>query len=223
MKLKLLLRAGVKMVMGFALLGAMLFLPAGTLQFANAWVFFIALFVPMIVVGAVMLFVNPELLERRLDAKEKQTEQKWVVASSGLLFVISFVLAGLNYRYSWFAMPEWSMWVSVAVFILSYVLYTEVMRENTYLSRTIKVEENQQVISTGLYGIVRHPMYTATVLLFLSMPLVLGSPISFLLMMLYIPIIAVRIKNEEQFLKENLAGYAEYKAKVKYRLIPFIW
>ena len=223
MKLKLLLRAGVKLVMGFALLGAMLFLPAGTLLFVNAWVFLIALFVPMLILGAVMLFVNPELLEKRLDAKEKQTEQKWVVASSGLLFMASFVLAGLNYRYSWCVMPEWSVWVSVAVFILSYVLYAEVLRENTYLSRTIQVEENQQVISTGLYGIVRHPMYSATVLLFLSMPLVLGSPISFLLMMLYIPIIAVRIKNEEQFLTENLAGYAEYKAKVKYRLIPFIW
>ena len=223
MKLKLLLRAVVKMVMGFALLGAMLFLPAGTLQFANAWVFLIALFVPMLIVGAVMLFVNPALLEKRLDAKEKQTEQKWVVKLSGLLFIVGFVLAGLNFRYSWCVMPEWGVWVSVAVFVLSYALYTEVMRENTYLSRTIKVEENQQVISTGLYGIVRHPMYSATVLLFLSMPLVLGSPISFLLMLLYIPIIGVRIKNEEQFLTENLAGYAEYKAKVKYKLIPLIY
>ena len=223
MKLKLLLRAVVKMVMGFALLGAMLFLPAGTLQFANAWVFLIALFVPMLIVGAVMLFVNPALLEKRLDAKEKQTEQKWVVKLSGLLFIVGFVLAGLNFRYSWCVMPEWGVWVSVAVFVLSYALYAEVMRENTYLSRTIKVEENQQVISTGLYGIVRHPMYSATVLLFLSMPLVLGSPISFLLMLLYIPIIGVRIKNEEQFLTENLAGYAEYKAKVKYKLIPLIY
>lgn len=211
------------MVMGFALLGAMLFLPAGTLQFANAWVFLIALFVPMLIVGAVMLFVNPALLEKRLDAKEKQTEQKWVVKLSGLLFIVGFVLAGLNFRYSWCVMPEWGVWVSVAVFVLSYALYAEVMRENTYLSRTIKVEENQQVISTGLYGIVRHPMYSATVLLFLSMPLVLGSPISFLLMLLYIPIIGVRIKNEEQFLTENLAGYAEYKAKVKYKLIPLIY
>lgn len=223
MKLKLFCRAFVKMVMGGGLLGAMLFGAAGTWQYWNAWVFLIALFVPMIVVGGVMLFVNPQLLEKRLDAKEKQTEQKLVVKLSGLLFIVSFVLAGLNFRYAWCVMPEWTVWVSVAVFVLSYALYAEVMRENTYLSRTIKVEDNQQVISTGLYGIVRHPMYSATVLLFLSMPLVLGSPISFLLMLLYIPIIGVRIKNEEQFLTENLAGYTEYKAKVKYKLIPFIY
>ena len=223
MKLKLFCRAFVKMVMGAGLLGAMLFGAAGTWQYWNAWVFLIALFVPMIVVGAVMLFINPALLEKRLDAKEKQTEQKWVVASSGLLFMASFVLAGLNFRYSWCVMPEWSVWVSVAVFVLSYALYAEVMRENTYLSRTIKVEDNQQVISTGLYGIVRHPMYSATVLLFLSMPLVLGSIVSFIVMLLYIPIIGIRIKNEEDFLTENLPGYAEYKTKVRYKLIPFIW
>ena len=223
MKLKLFCRALGKMVMGAGLLGAMLFGAAGTWQYWNAWVFLIALFVPMIVVGGVMLFVNPQLLEKRLDAKEKQTEQKLVVKLSGLLFIVSFVLAGLNFRYAWCVMPEWTVWVSVAVFVLSYALYAEVMRENTYLSRTIKVEENQQVISTGLYGIVRHPMYSATVLLFLSMPLVLGSPISFLVMLLYIPIISLRIKNEEDFLTENLPGYAEYKAKVKYKLIPLIY
>ena len=223
MKLKLFCRAFVKMVMGAGLLGAMLFGAAGTWQYWNAWVFLIALFVPMIVVGAVMLFINPALLEKRLDAKEKQTEQKWVVKLSGLLFIVSFVLAGLNFRYSWCVMPEWSVWVLVAVFVFSYALYAEVMRENTYLSRTIKVEDNQQVISTGLYGIVRHPMYSATVLLFLSMPLVLGSIVSFIVMLLYIPIIGIRIKNEEDFLTENLPGYAEYKTKVRYKLIPFIW
>ena len=223
MKQKLFCRAFVKMVMGAGLLGAMLFGAAGTWQYWNAWVFLIALFVPMIVVGAVMLFINPALLEKRLDAKEKQTEQKWVVKLSGLLFIVSFVLAGLNFRYSWCVMPEWSVWVSVAVFVLSYALYAEVMRENTYLSRTIKVEDNQKVISTGLYGIVRHPMYSATVLLFLSMPLVLGSIVSFIVMLLYIPIISARIKNEEQFLTENLDGYTEYKTKVRYKLIPFIW
>ena len=223
MKLKLLLRAGVKLLMGFALLGAMLFLPAGSLLFVNAWVFLIALFVPMIVVGAVMLFVNPELLEKRLDAKEKQTEQKWVVASSGLLFMASFVLAGLNFRYSWYVMPEWSVWVSVVVFLLSYVLYAEVLRENTYLSRTVEVQENQTVIDTGLYSIVRHPMYSATLLLFLSTPFILGSLISFVIFLAYPFIIAKRIKGEEALLEKELDGYIEYKKKVKHRLIPFIW
>lgn len=223
MKGKPLVSALIKMMVGFGLLALMLFLPAGSWYFMPAWIFLGALFVPMTLVGIVLAVKNPALLSKRLDAKEKETEQRWVVALSGLLFMASFVLAGLNYRYGWMVMPLWSIWVSVGVFMLAYLLYAEVLRENTYLSRTIQVQEDQQVISTGLYGIVRHPMYAATILLFLSMPLVLGSPISFAIMLLYIPIIAVRIQNEEKVLSEQLKGYTEYKQKVKYKVIPFVW
>lgn len=223
MKCKLLFRALVKLVMGLVLLGAMLFGTAGTWHYTQAWIFLAILFVPMTLVGMVLAVKNPALLSQRLDAKEKETEQRWVVALSGLLFVLSFVLAGFNFRYGWIVMPMWSVWVSVGVFLVAYALYAEVLRQNTYLSRTIQVQEGQQIISTGLYGVVRHPMYAATILLFLSMPLVLGSPVSFVLMLLYIPIIHVRIKNEEKILSEQLNGYTQYQQKVKYKVLPFVW
>ena len=181
------------------------------------------LFVPMFIVGVLMLLRSPELLKRRLNAKEKETEQKKVVALSGVMFIVAFVVAGLNFRYSWIAMPTWSVWSAVAVFLLSYIMYAEVLRENEYLSRTIEVQENQKVVDTGFYGIVRHPMYSATVLMFLSMPLVLGSLPSFVIMLAYIPIIVKRISNEEKVLMNELYGYKEYCNRVKYRLIPFVY
>ena len=181
------------------------------------------LFLPMFVAGLVMMAKNPGLLRERLDAKEKEKEQKSVVGLSGLLFIASFVLAGINWRYQWMLLPDWAIYTAAVVFVICYLLYAEVLRENTYLSRTIKVQENQKVIDTGLYGIVRHPMYFATTILFLAMPLVLGSPISFLIMLLYLPLIAKRIKNEETVLENGLEGYKEYKQRVKYRMIPFIW
>jgi protein-S-isoprenylcysteine O-methyltransferase Ste14 len=205
------------------MLAVMLFVPAGTWQFYQAWVLLGVLFVPMAIMGAVMLVKNPELLSKRLNAKEKEQEQKWVVALSGLLFVANFVVAGLNFRYGWCVLPWWVVGAASVVFLFAYALYAEVLRENAYLSRTIEVQGNQQVISTGLYGIVRHPMYSVTVLLFLSMQLVLASPLSFLIMLLYLPIINVRIKNEERVLTDGLKGYAEYKEKVRYRLLPLIW
>lgn len=211
------------MLVGLALLAVLLFVPAGTWQFYQAWVMLGVLFVPMAIMGVVMLVKNPELLSKRLNAKEKEQEQKWVVALSGILFVANFVVAGLNVRYGWCVLPWWVVGVASGVFLFAYALYAEVLRENAYLSRTIEVQENQQVISTGLYSIVRHPMYAATLLLFLAMPLVLASPWSFLIMLLYIPIIHIRIKNEEKVLTEGLTGYKEYKQKVKYKVIPFVW
>ena len=181
------------------------------------------LFVPMFIAGLIMMVKNPELLKKRSNAKEEEKEQKTVVKLSGLLFIAAFVVAGLNWRFNWCVLPDWAVWLSTAVFIACYLLYAEVLRENTYLSRTIEVQENQKVIDTGLYGIVRHPMYMATTVLFLSMPLVLASPISFLIMFLYIPLIAKRIRNEEKVLEEGLEGYKEYKRRVRYKVIPFIW
>ena len=181
------------------------------------------LFVPMLIAGLVMMGRNPDLLRKRLDVKEKESEQKTVVALSGLLFIASFVVAGLNWRFQWWVLPSWAVWVAAGLFLLSYLLYAEVLRENTYLSRTIQVQENQKVIDTGLYGIVRHPMYMATTILFLTMPLVLASPISFFIMLGYLPVIAKRIRNEEKVLEEGLEGYSEYKKKVKYRILPLIW
>ena len=216
-------QALLKFVAGFALLAVLLFVPAGTWQFYQAWVMLGVLFVPMAIMGVVMLVKNPELLSKRLNAKEKEQEQKWVVALSGILFVANFVVAGLNVRYGWCVLPWWAVGVASGVFLLAYALYAEVLRENAYLSRTIEVQENQQVITTGLYGIVRHPMYAATLLLFSVMPLVLASPWSFLIMLLYIPIIHIRIKNEEKVLAEGLKGYKEYKQTVKYKVIPFVW
>ncbi len=220
---KIAIKALLKMLVGFGLLAVTLFVPAGTWEFYQAWVLLGVFFVPMAIMGVVMLVKNPELLSKRLNAKEKEQEQKWVVALSGLLFVANFVVAGLNFRYDWCVLPWWVVGVAGLIFLIAYALYAEVLRENAYLSRTIEVQENQQVISTGLYGIVRHPMYGATILLFLSMPLVLGSPWSFFIMLFYIPVIHIRIKNEEKVLTQGLKGYEEYKQKVKYKVIPFIW
>ena len=223
MRNKLSLQALTKTIMGFVFICVLLFLPAGTFHYWNAWLFMAVLFVPMIILGIVMLFKSPDLLKKRLDAKEKEGEQKWVVALSGIMFMAAFVVAALNFRFSWHSLPDCVIWISVAMFLLSYLMYAEVIRENAFLSRTIEVQENQKVIDTGLYGIVRHPMYSATIILFLSIPLILGSLISFFIMLAYIPIIAIRINNEEQILEEGLKGYKEYKQKVRYKLIPFIW
>ncbi len=212
-----------KFALGLLLVGALLFLPAGSFAYWNAWLFLILLFAPMFCAGLVMMLRSPELLRKRLNAKETESEQKQVLAWSGLMFLAAFVLAGLNFRFGWLPLPDWAVWAAAGVFLLAYLLYAEVLRENAYLSRTIEVQEGQKVIDTGLYGVVRHPMYMATVFLFLSMPLVLGSPLSFLILLLYIPIIVKRIRNEEDVLTEGLEGYAAYKERVRYRLIPFIW
>lgn len=223
MKKSLLTQALTKFSIGAILLGVLIFVPAGSLRFWQGWLLMGILFVPMFIAGLVMLARNPNLLRKRLNAKEEEKEQKTVVALSGLLFIAAFVVAGLNWRFQWIVLPDWAVWTAAAVFLACYLLYAEVLRENTYLSRTIEVQENQKVVDTGLYGIVRHPMYMATTLLFLAMPLVLASPISFLILLLYIPLIAKRIKNEESVLEEGLEGYKEYKTKVRYRMIPFIW
>jgi len=223
MTLKLFVQALTKFFAGLLLVGLLLFLPAGTLAFGQAWLFIGILFGPMFIAGIVLMIRQPELLRKRLDAKEKQGEQKWVVALSGLMFIAVFVVAGLSRRFGWYMLPDGAVYVATIIFLAAYALYAEVMRENVWLSRTIEVQENQQVVSTGLYGIVRHPMYAATLLLFLSMPLVLGSPWSFAIMLLYIPIIALRVRNEEQVLERELKGYVEYKQHVRYKVIPFIW
>lgn len=223
MKSSLFFRAIGKLLMGLALLALLLFLPAWTLHYPQAWLFLGILFIPMILVGIVLFVKSPELLEKRLDAKEAESEQRTVVALSGLMFLAAFILAGLSFRFGWLMLPFPVSIAAAVVFLAGYAMYAEVLRENTYLSRTIEVQEDQKVIDTGLYGVVRHPMYLATVILFLAMPLILGSVLSFLIMLLYIPIIAKRIRNEEQVLEEGLPGYPEYKEKVKYRLIPFLW
>lgn len=220
---KLFVSAIVKFLLGVFLVGTLVFLPAGTLDFFNGWLFMAILFVPMFIAGIVMMVKNPSLLESRLDAKEKQQEQSLVVKLSGLMFFAGFIVAGLDYRFGWLQLPRGVVIVAAGMFVVAYALYVEVLRENTYLSRTIRVQENQRVIDTGLYGIVRHPMYSATVLLFLSMPLVLGSLYSFLIFLVYPFLIAKRIKNEEALLEKELEGYSEYKKKVKYRMIPFVW
>lgn len=219
----LLTQALVKFLAGVLLVGLLVFLPAGSFTYRQGWILMAVLFVPMFVAGIFMLVKNPKLLRKRLNAKEKENDQKAVVALSGMLFIISFVTAGLNWRFNWWLLPDWAMWTAATLFITSYLLYAEVLRENEYLSRTIEVQEGQEVIDTGLYGIVRHPMYMATVIMFLSMPLVLGSPISFIIMLGYIPLIAKRIKNEEEVLTAGLNGYKEYKTRVKYKVIPFVW
>ena len=220
---RLMASAGIKLLMGLVLVGLLIFLPAGTMDYPNGWLFMAVLFVPMLIAGVVMAVCSPRLLKKRLNTKEKESEQKSVVAMSGIMFIAAFVVAGLNYRYVWTVMPSWAVWSAVALFLLSYAMYAEVMRENEYLSRTIEVQEGQKVIETGLYGIVRHPMYSATILLFLSMPLVLGSLPSFVIMLVYIPLIVKRIKNEEKVLLAGLDGYEAYCGKVKYRLLPFVW
>ncbi len=223
MTAKLFVQAIIKFVLGILLVGLLVFLPAGSLAFANGWIFMGILFIPMFIAGIVMMFKNPELLKSRLNAKEKEAEQSLVVKLSGLMFIAGFVIAGLDFRFGWCVLPKGIVICATIVFLIAYALYAEVLRENTYLSRTIEVQENQKVIDTGLYGIVRHPMYSITLLLFLSMPLVLGSVYSFIIFLVYPLIIAKRIKNEEMVLERDLKGYCEYKQKVKYRLIPFIW
>lgn len=220
---RLLFQALTKFVVGLVVVGCLLFVPAGTLDYPQAWWLIGLLFVPMLIAGVVLMLRQPELLRRRLNAKEEQQEQKRVVALSGLIFVAMFVVAGLGRRFGWYMLPEWTICPAAVLFVAGYTLYAEVMRENVWLSRTIEVQQDQQVVSTGLYGIVRHPMYAATLLLFLSMPLVLGSPWAFLVMLLYVPIIALRIRNEEQVLERDLKGYKEYKQKVCYKVIPLVW
>ena len=219
----LLVQALVKFIAGIVLISMLLFLPAGSFAYWQGWVLIGVLFIPMFIAGTIMLIKSPDLLRKRLNAKEKENEQKTVVALSGLLFITSFITAGLSWRFDWWMMPDWSIWVSAVVFIVSYLIYAEVLRENEYLSRTIEVQEGQKVIDTGLYGIVRHPMYMATVLLFLSMPLVLGCPVSFFIMLGYIPLIGKRIRNEEEVMENSLEGYKEYKTRVRYKMIPFVW
>lgn len=222
-KNRLFLQAAGKFLLGVLLVGLLLFLPAGSLGYWQGWLLMGILFVPLFCVGLVMMVKNPELLQKRLNAKEEEKDQKTVVKLSGLLFFVAFVVAGLNWRFGWCVLPDWCVWAATGLFLVCYLLYAEVLRENTYLSRTIEVQENHKVIDTGLYGVVRHPMYMATTVLFLAMPLVLASPVSFLIMLLYIPLIAKRIKNEEMVLEEGLEGYKEYKQRVKYKVIPFIW
>lgn len=221
--MKLLINALTKFICGLLLVGLLIFLPAGTLQFAYGWLFIGLLFMPMLIAGFVMSFKSPYFLAKRLDAKEKQATQKGVVAFSGLMFIAGFVVAGLDFRFSWSQMPFPVTIIASVLFLVAYALYAEVMRENAYLSRTIKVEEGQKVVDTGLYGIVRHPMYMATILLFLMIPIVLGSWYALIIFAFYPAIIIVRLTDEEDLLTRELPGYAEYKKKVKYRIIPFVW
>lgn len=221
--MKLALNALIKFLSGLIILGLLLFLPAGSLRFLNAWLFLALLFVPMLLLGLWLLLKAPALLEKRLESRESEAAQKRVVAASALAFILSFVLAGLDYRFGWSSLPCWLIGLAALVQLGSYVMYAAVMKQNAYLSRTVKVQEGQQVVDRGLYAVVRHPMYTATVLMFLAMPLVLGSWPAFAVMLLYPVVIVQRIKNEEKLLSEGLAGYREYTARVKYRLVPFIW
>ena len=221
--MKLLIEALTKFFCGLLLVGLLIFLPAGTLQYTYGWCFIALLFAPMLIAGFVMLFKSPDFLKKRLDAKEKQATQKGVIALSGLMFIAGFAVAGLDFRFGWSEMPVWVVVTASALFLVAYALYAEVMRENAYLSRTIKVEEGQTVVDTGLYGVVRHPMYAVTILLFLMIPLALGSWYAMIAFAFYPAIIIVRLKDEEELLTRELPGYAEYKEKVKYRIIPFVW
>ena len=223
MDTKLLIQALAKFLLGFIIIALLLFIPAGTLNYFNGWLFIALLFVPMFVVGIIMLYKSPELLKRRLNAKEEENEQKIVLLVSGIIFLVAFALAGLNFRFGWFKLPQTVILIASIIFLLSYIMYGEVLKENMYLSRTVEVSENQKVVDSGLYGIVRHPMYTSTIFLFLSMPLILDSIFSFVIMLIYPIIIIFRIKNEEKVLENELKGYEEYKEKVKYRIIPYIW
>jgi len=220
---KLFLQAVAKFSGGLVLVGLLLFVPAGTFAWPDAWLLIGILFVPMFAAGLILMKKNPELLKKRLNAREEQGEQRKVIALSGLMFACAFVAAGLNFRFGWIRLPRWIPLAAAVLFLAAYALYAEVLRENAYLSRTIEVQENQKVVDTGLYGIVRHPMYMTTLLLFLMMPLVLGSVISFVILLFYIPLIAKRIRNEEEVLKTGLDGYRDYMEKVRYRLIPFVW
>ena len=223
MSSKLFAQAMTKFFSGLLIVGLLLFLPAGTLSWPQAWLLICILFIPMFVAGLIMMKKSPGLLQKRLNAKEEESEQKTVILLSGLMFLAAFIVAGLNFRFRWIVLPDWVSWAAAVLFLLAYALYAEVLRENEYLSRTIEVQENQKVIDTGLYGVVRHPMYMSTLLLFLSMPLVLGSVISFMITLAYVPIIAKHIRNEEQVLEEGLDGYKEYKERVRYKVIPKVW
>ena len=221
--MKLWLNGLIKYISGLILMGLLLFLPAGTMDYRGGWLFIGLLFIPMLLLGIALLIKAPALLEKRLNTKEKQAAQKGVVAAAGLVFLGVFILAGLDHRYGWTRIPDWLTWAGAVIMLLSYGMYAEVMRENAYLSRTVEIQQGQKLIDSGLYGIVRHPMYTSTILLFLAMPLVLGSWAAFFLMLLYPIVIVFRIANEEKVLTEGLEGYAQYKQRVKYRLLPFIW
>lgn len=223
MSKELLIQSVIKFLAGAILVGLLIFVPAGTIFFINGWFFMGILLIPMFFAGIIMMVKNPELLRKRLNTKEEQKEQKTVVFISGLMFIAGFIVAGLNFRFGWYTMPKCVSIVAAVVFILAYIMYAEVLRENAYLSRTIEIQENQKVIDTGLYGIVRHPMYSATLVLFLSMPLILGSIYSFLIFLIYPLVIVKRIKYEELLLETELEGYSEYQKKVRYRLIPFVW
>ena len=220
--MKLLIEALYKYIIGVLLVGLLLFIPGG-LYYWQGWLLMGVLFIPMFIIGIIMLVKNPELLKKRLNNKEKIEEQKTIVLYSSLMFIVGFVISGLNYRFEWILMPNIVIWSSAFLFLLAYLLYVIVLKENQFLSRTIEVEEKQKIIDTGLYGIVRHPMYTSTIILFLTMPLILGSLISFLIFLVYPLLIIMRIKNEEEILERDLKGYKEYKKKVKYRLIPYFW
>ena len=222
MTAQLFIQALGKFFLGLIVVGVLLFVPAGTLDYWQGWLFVALLFVPMFIAGVVLMFRNPELLRKRLEAKEEEKEQKWVVALSGLLFIAMFVVAGLNRRYLWWVLPDWAVYSAAVLFLVGYLLYAEVLRENVWLSRTIEVQEHQKVVDTGLYGIVRHPMYAATLILFLTMPLVLASPWAFVIMLFYIPVIDKRIRNEEMVLEEGREGYKEYKKRVRYKVVPFV-
>ncbi|MBQ6139415.1 MAG: isoprenylcysteine carboxylmethyltransferase family protein [Methanobrevibacter sp.] len=220
---KLFFQAIIKFIIGLIIICALLFIPAGTLDYPNGWLFIALLFIPMFIAGIIMLFKSPDLLRRRLNAKEEEDEQKTVILISGIIFLIAFILAGLNFRFGWFKLPTVVIIIASVIFLIAYIMYSEVLRENEYLSRTVEVSENQKVVDSGLYGIVRHPMYTSTIFLFLSMPLVLDSIFSFIVMLVYPIIIIFRIRNEEKVLENELIGYKEYKEKVKYKLIPYLW
>ena len=220
---KLFFQALSKFIIGFIIICALLFIPAGTLDYPNGWLFIALLFIPMFFAGIIMLFKSPDLLRRRLNAKEEEDEQKTVILISGIIFLLAFILAGLNFRFGWFKLPTVVIIITSVIFLIAYIMYAEVLRENEYLSRTVEVSENQKVVDSGLYGLVRHPMYTSTIFLFLSMPLVLDSMLSFIVMLVYPIIIIFRIRNEEKVLENELIGYKEYKEKVKYKLIPYLW
>ena len=223
MNIKLLLQGLLKYLFGVLLVGGLLFIPAGTIYFWYGWLFMIVLFVPMLIGGIYMFFKNPKLLKSRLNAKEKEKDQKSIVRISAIMFIMSFIIAGLNNRFYWISLPSYIIIIACILFMISYGLYAEILRENTYLSRTIEVKKNQKVIDTGLYSIIRHPMYAATIPMFLSIPIILDSPISFLIFLIYPVLIIKRIRSEEKVLEKELKGYKEYQKKVKYRLIPFIW
>ena len=223
MTLKLFFEAILKFILGIILVGLLIFIPAGTIKYFNGWLFMGVLFIPILIAGIVMMIKNPKLLASRLNGKEKQKEQSIVIKLSGLMFIIGFILAGLDFRFKWLILPSFISFIACILFLLAYIMWALVLKQNTYLSRTIKVEKNQKVVDTGLYSIVRHPMYTATIILFLTMPLILGSIFSFFVFLLYPILIIIRIINEEKLLEKELKGYIQYKKKVKYRIIPFIW